>query len=260
MSTTLLGALHERLPGMLLVDEQDGPAQVSFSAGISRDNVAEAAALGLAPLTVCSDLLKPGGYGRLKPMLKALQGAIRDADCASLAEYRARRQAAAVAAGHPGAVAAYVTALHDPASNEPYTRAGTAKLPRVVDHTLEMWGCVACNFCVTVCPNDAFFRVPTPEGLDVSGRQQYLVFSELCNECGNCLTFCPEDGDPAEVKPRLYLDPDRFAVEAGAQAFLVSVGPEGIGLQATAGWEGELERLRLVLDQDEGLPLRPADL
>jgi putative selenate reductase len=38
---------------------------VSFSAGIDRANFAEAATLGLVPITTCSDLLKPGGYGRM---------------------------------------------------------------------------------------------------------------------------------------------------------------------------------------------------
>ena len=66
---------------------------------------------------------------------------------------------------------------------------------------------MACNLCVTVCPNDAFFRAPTPEGLDIPGDDQYLVFAELCNECGNCQVFCPETGDPARVKPALFLDP-----------------------------------------------------
>ena len=39
---------------------------VSFSAGVDRRNFADAVALGLTPITVCSDLLKPGGYGRLQ--------------------------------------------------------------------------------------------------------------------------------------------------------------------------------------------------
>ncbi len=46
-------------------------------------------------------------------------------------------------------------------------------------------------------------------------------FAELCNECGNCLVFCPEVGDPAVIKPRLYLDPDRFAAADDGQGFLV---------------------------------------
>ena len=49
------------------------------------------------------------------------------------------------------------------ASKGKYELAGNEKLPREVEHDLEMWGCVACNFCVTVCPNDAFFKLPTPK-------------------------------------------------------------------------------------------------
>lgn len=38
---------------------------ISFSAGIERANFPDAVALGLVPVTVCSDLLRPGGYGRM---------------------------------------------------------------------------------------------------------------------------------------------------------------------------------------------------
>ncbi len=37
---------------------------ISFSAGIDQKNFPDAVALGLVPVTVCSDLLKKGGYGR----------------------------------------------------------------------------------------------------------------------------------------------------------------------------------------------------
>ncbi len=221
VSTTLLGELDAALPGMLRVNgHDDAPIQVSFSAGITKENLPDAAALGMTPITICSDLLKPGGYGRLKPMLTGLQKAMTEAGCDDLAAWRSHRRAAAKGAGFSGAVAAYITSLHDPASNAGYTKAGNSKLPREVEHKLEMWGCVACNFCVTVCPNDAFFRLPTPEDVVIDGRQQYFVFAELCNECGNCMVFCPEDGDPAQIKPKLYLDPSRFAVATGP-AFLL---------------------------------------
>ncbi len=260
VTSTLLEALHEALPGRLRVDGNGGPVQVSFSAGISKENLPQAAGLGLAPITISSDLLKPGGYGRLKPMLKALQRAMDDAGCPDLASWQAHEGAAAIAEGHVGAVAGYVASLHDPQRNARYTREGTSKLPRAVDHTLEMWGCVACNFCVTVCPNDAFFLLPTLEALELSGRQQYFVLAELCNDCGNCLTFCPEVGDPAQIKPRLFTDAGRFAMETDEQAFLIQVGEGGLELTATAGHEGELETLRAMLEAEEGLPLRRRDL
>ena len=119
-----------------------------------------------------------------------------------------------------------------------------------------MWGCVACNFCVTVCPNDAFFRLPTPEGSGLDGRQQYLLFAELCNECGNCLVFCPEEGDPAVIKPKLYLDPDRFAASRPGQAFLIEGRGESLRVTSKAGWEAEIPLLTDLLRR-QGRPPAP---
>jgi putative selenate reductase len=259
VTTTLLGELHHALPGKLRVDGQDGSIQVSFSAGIGKTNLAKAAGLGLEPMTVCSDLLKPGGYGRLKPMLGALNQAIERAGCASFVDFERQTTAQAREQGHAGAVEAYIAELHDPGLNEMYTREGTSKLPRAVDHDLQMWGCVACNFCVTVCPNDAFFRLPTPEDIPVDGRQQYFVLVEACNECGNCLTFCPEHGDPAQIKPRLFVDPDRFAMETDEQAFLVAASNGGYGVTPNAHARAEDgARLADILNAQEGFVM-PAD-
>ena len=72
ISTTLLGELHRALPGRLAVAGQDGTVEVSFSAGVTKGNLPAMAGLGVAPITVCSDLLRPGGYGRLRAMLTSL--------------------------------------------------------------------------------------------------------------------------------------------------------------------------------------------
>ncbi len=254
VSTTLLGELHDALPGMLRVGGQDGPVQVSFSAGITKENLPEAAALGLAPITICSDLLKPGGYGRLAPMVKGLWNAMKQAGSVSLAGWQDHK---AGLAGGVGPVAAYVATLHNPLTNRKYTLAGNSKLPRSVDNELKMWGCVACNFCVTVCPNDAFFRIPTPDELDATGLQQYLVLTELCNECGNCMVFCPEVGDPAVIKPRLFIDKDRFEAES-EQAFLVHQDPDGYWVQPNAAGAEHTADLLLLLNGEEGFVLPPA--
>ncbi|MCY4622620.1 MAG: 4Fe-4S dicluster domain-containing protein [bacterium] len=254
VSTTLLGELHRALPGMLRVDGQDGPVQVSFSAGITKENLPAAAGLGLAPMTVCSDLLKPGGYGRLAPMLKNLWKAMEGVGAGSLREWQAHR---AEQSGEQGPVAAYIATLHNPATNRRYTLAGNSKLPRSVDNELQMWGCVACNFCVTVCPNDAFFRIPTPDELDATGLQQYLVLTELCNDCGNCMVFCPEIGDPAVVKPRLFIDPDRFEAETD-QAFLIHQDPDGYWVQPNAAAADHTGDLLLLLNAEEGFVLPPS--
>ena len=53
----------------------DGKLHVSFSGGADAFNIAETIACGLKPVTVSSDLLKPGGYGRLHQYIDNLREA-----------------------------------------------------------------------------------------------------------------------------------------------------------------------------------------
>lgn len=61
-------------------------AKISFAAGVDRFNFADAVALGLTPITVCSDWLKTGGYQRqsgyfeelIKRMEEALANSVGD--------------------------------------------------------------------------------------------------------------------------------------------------------------------------------------
>jgi putative selenate reductase len=74
------------------------------------------------------------------------------------------------------------------------------------------------------------------------------------------MVFCPENGDPAKVKPKLYLDRSRFDAAEG-QAFLLTSDEAEVGVAAKTGWESELPRLtQLLNDQEQGLPLRSRDL
>jgi putative selenate reductase len=228
LASRLLNRLAGALPGQLDLPGHDGEIMVSFSAGVTKENLADTLAMGVNPATVCSDLLKPGGYGRLAPMLKALTKEVSESGSSSLVEYRQHRQAQAEAKSFPNPCAEHVADMSGEGIS-PYHFDGNTKLPREVEHDLEMFGCVACNFCITVCPNDAFFSIATPDSLkeklgDRAGRQQYFVLSELCNECGNCMTFCPENGDPAVVKPRLYTDQDLFESRGGQGLLLTADG------------------------------------
>ena len=228
LAMSLLDKLSAALPGTFDIPGHDGEIMVSFSAGVTKANLADTIATGVNPATICSDLLKPGGYGRLAPMLKALTTEIAEAGCSDLAGWRQVRQAAAAGSGHSSVVAQHVAAITNAGTGagiELYHLDGNTKMPREVDNELQMFGCVACNFCITVCPNDAFFSIPSPEGLE--GRQQYLLFAELCNECGNCMTFCPEDGDPAMIKPRLFTDSSVFDGRTGQGFLLDSDGVRG---------------------------------
>ncbi|MEE9414582.1 MAG: 4Fe-4S dicluster domain-containing protein [Acidimicrobiales bacterium] len=247
VASTLLDKLAAALPGTLAIPGHDGDVMVSFSAGITKDNLADSIAMGVNPATVCSDLLKPGGYGRLAPMLKALTKELVSTGHTDLTSWKAARQVEAIAAGFENSAARHVASIRHEGI-EPYHLRGNEKLPREVEHELEMFGCVACNFCVTVCPNDAFFSIKSLEGM--ADRQQYLLFAELCNECGNCMTFCPEEGDPAMIKPRLYTDAELFAGRAG-QGFLLENGH----VVDQRGDGDQVSLVQQLLSSEAGLPL-----
>jgi putative selenate reductase len=270
LAVTLLDELGRALPGTLAVDREiagGGRVEVSFSAGVTKHNMADVAGLGIAPITVCSDLLRPGGYGRLMPMLAALGERMTAAGCADIDAWRAHRQRAAVEAGAVNAVAAYASSLGTEDGARPYARSATARPLRRVDHVLTRWDCVACNECVTVCPNDAFFRVETGAEAGLAAAHQYVYLAELCNRCGNCAVFCPENGDPAVVKAALFLRPACFAGDDRAGFLLARDGDregDGDGSRVVVipapGLEADAARLGRMLGAPGGLAFDPRDL
>ena len=136
---------------------------------------------------------------------------------------------------------AYALHLASPEGAARYSLAATGKPLREVDHQLEMFDCVACTKCVTVCPNNAFLQVPC-KGMDgLEARAQYLVLAELCNDCGNCTTFCPEVGAPHEIKPRLFTDRDAWEKEGRRGFLLTGAGAEE--MQVAGGTPEEAQRV-----------------
>ena len=75
------------------------------------------------------------------------------------------------------------------------------------DLFMEASRCLGCNYicnkCVEVCPNRANVAVESPYGMFVD-KYQILHLDALCNECGNCETFCPYQGKPYKEKPTLF--------------------------------------------------------
>jgi len=173
---------------------------VSFSAGIDDGNFADAVALGLKPVTVCSDLLKAGGYGRAIRYLAALEARMDAVGARDIDEYIVRAyghgEAALMDLGLTGEraeacrsaldtqgdlaaaagadFAAWVSAclllntetyvdrlLEDPR----YSRTEHAPPPRKIASQLALFDCtIACNKCLPVCPNDANFAFVIPPG------------------------------------------------------------------------------------------------
>ena len=192
---------------------------ISFSAGVDARNFPDCVALGFTPITTCTDLLRPGGYGRLPAYLSRLEERMRALGARTIPEYVAR------AGSDPAAIVARVTG--DPRYKAPENRTP----PRKIGSRLVLFDCINCDKCIPVCPNDAMFsyevaafRAPydhfvvragdiarVPAGVfEVSKTHQLANFQDFCNECGNCDVFCPEDGGPYIEKPRFFGSHEAF--------------------------------------------------
>ncbi len=83
--------------------------------------------------------------------------------------------------------------------------------------------CLGCNFicnkCVEVCPNRANISIKTNSAF-FRDKYQILHLDALCNECGNCQTFCPYQGAPHKEKITLFWDEEEFK-KSGNDGFFV---------------------------------------
>ncbi|MDO4836065.1 MAG: putative selenate reductase subunit YgfK [Clostridia bacterium] len=63
-----------------------------------------------------------------------------------------------------------------------------------------------CECCVQVCPNRANVAIHVPG----RAKPQILHVDRMCNECGNCLVFCPYDSKPYKEKFTLFATEAEF--------------------------------------------------
>ncbi len=63
-----------------------------------------------------------------------------------------------------------------------------------------------CECCVQVCPNRANVAI----NVEDKAMPQILHVDRMCNECGNCLVFCPYDSKPYKEKFTLFATEAEF--------------------------------------------------
>ena len=260
---------------------------LSFSAGVDNRNFADCVALGLAPVTVCTDLLKPGGYARLPKYLENLEErmrglGVRTVDDLILASHVPDRAepASAVRGGQEARHRELVrtaAVLGTPvavarATSDPRYRMDALRAPRRIGRRLALFDCINCDKCLPACPNDANFvyeaapiareyesyraeggrAVPVPGGrFEVSEARQIATFQDFCNDCGNCDTFCPEDGGPYLEKPRLFGSLDAWRRHADRDGFFVKALEGDALMWARLG--GVLYRLDVDPEADQAV-------
>lgn len=263
-----------------LAEATQGALPLSFSGGVDAENFADVVACGFAPVTSCTDLLRPTGYRRLPRYLKALDAelerrGVSDVDSYVLARSghadrvdvatvaHARRAAVSRRAIVREAALANLSAYAARVASDPRYHAGEhQRVAPVRAGTLKALDCASCNNCVLCCPNGAFFAVDlapadveAPEVAIEGGRvtsraarftttreAQWLVFADACNACGNCVTFCPEVGDPFRVKPRVHGSLAAYEADAPADGLVVLARGRSV-------W-ARIEGREYVLDRD----------
>ena len=145
----------------------EGKLPMSYCGGASGKNIAALRKAGLFPVTVCTELLKPGGYGKLYTMAEALEGT---EDAGTETDGTALQTLSETLCGKVRIIPALKGAVR------------RVLRPEILDQTLD---CLkVCGVCAAVCPNRANVI------LNINGEKQMLHLDALCNECGNCAGFC----------------------------------------------------------------------
>ncbi len=145
-----------------LQKEFNGELDISFSAGTDCFNVADILACNMRPVTVCSDILKPGGYGRLGQYLEEISLGFAETGADSVGAFiTTRAQTDDVARAGLENLQTYAAAVVADKiyqkSNFPYE---SIKTPR----ELSAFDCVKAP-CVATCP----------AGQDIPGYMYYTA-------------------------------------------------------------------------------------
>jgi putative selenate reductase len=199
---------------------------ISFSAGIAKHNFVDAVRCNMKPITVCTDLLKTGGYTHLFDYLKNLKTEMEGMNCKTIEQFiigstRDNQTEDVFSAGVVNS-RQFVPKLIE---NPRYHFDANQKEPPKIDSHLKLFDCITCNKCLPVCPNAANFSIPTGaveltmtnyqvrngDFIPVEGEEfvlekenQIANLADFCNECGDCDTYCPEHGGPFIEKPRFF--------------------------------------------------------
>ena len=173
---------------------------ISFSAGIDRKNFADAVAIGLTPITSCSDLLKAGGYSRATTYFRELDSRMDRLGVNTIPDYIIKAYGNAEQAlsecgknAEDSKIESCRKALEEGTSlleaagedlygrwlsqaklfntqtyaenatlDQRYALVKNSKPPTKVGSMLELFDCLTCDKCIPVCPNDANFMLSIP--------------------------------------------------------------------------------------------------
>ena len=236
-----------------LQKEFNGNLDVSFSAGADAFNVADILKCNLKPITVCSDLLKPGGYLRLNQYFENLRNEFKKLEAASVEDFVIK------SSGENDLGKALLNNLEKYSKNvledERYKKNIFVDKLIKTERELTAYDCVSAP-CVNACaisqdvPQYMYYTANGnfPKALEVIYSQNPLpnITGNVCDHL--CQTKCTRINIDAPLKIR---DIKKFNAEKGTQNFklemkeksaynvaVIGAGPAGLAAAKTLAQNG----------------------
>lgn len=121
-------------------------------------------------------------------------------------------------------------------------RRGYLELPKAKDAVRCLSCDKICEICTEVCPNRANVTIKV-EGF--KNKRQTIHLDELCNECGNCESFCPHRGAPYKDKFTVFKTLKDFDISHQSGVLKISDDKYKIRLTNKNVIEGSLDDARI---------------
>jgi putative selenate reductase len=224
-----------------IAEALDGAVSLSFCGGADAQSFVDLVADGLAPVTVCSDLLEPGGYARLQQYLLELEAAFDGSGADTLAQLIEER----------GGARAHLAAHAERAALDPRYARRERPLSFKGPRALGPFDCIAAP-CLEACP--AHQNVPdylwhlargrSSEALATIERTNPLpaVTGEVCDH--PCTDACVRSFYDAPLAIR---ELKRFAVEHGVRERAGPAAPGGPKVAVVGAGPAGLAAAQLLL-------------
>jgi putative selenate reductase len=223
------------------VNEFNGDLTVSYSAGADAVNLPAILSCGARPVTVASDLLKPGGYSNFLQYLENLAQVMKEKGAADLEELASNRKANLAEAAKE--------ALRNLRYKKDYH---ACDLPKV-ESSLTMFDCIAAP-CKEQCP----VCQDVPEYAWLIGKGEYdkaleviLSRNPLPSVTGYvCTHLCQERctrnnyDEPVAIRALKRFAAEhgkvslRAAVKTGRKVAVIGAGPSGLAAASFLGFNG----------------------
>jgi len=194
---------------------------MGISAGVDADNFTETVTCGFVPVSVCTDILRPGGYSRLHVYLKNLETGMLESHSKTVREYI--RKSSGAGDVDPG-----------DAAKKTLQRLCAQLKSTVPENVVETPPAIpscpfGANFLLPLLPADRECPVYRIEGerlildhvdeLIIEDIPQVGNFSDLCNECRLCPAWKADYLQPWIKYPAFYSSLDTFLLYKNRDGF-----------------------------------------